>query len=489
MVRASAREAALGRGGMVVAIDESKFTAAVFRGVASGLETQRAIELVPVSADLALAGQTTPEEAQIGLTDTGSVFKGRSFRELGDVYAKGQDIGTFRNINELFSAVTKMASTANAAGVSFEQTVGIATTLSRQGPMFRGSTGGQKGLMAIREMELGAMSKLGMPTIRDASGGLDPEANIRAMADRGVSVAEVNRAFGKRAAPAILALIGDVDKLEATLKDLQRAQGTAADNAEEHSSTWQSTLQENQAAIDVFSAGAGEGAIRLRETGVIIKGTVARLFAGIPGVAEGAGFAMEGAARVGQVGVGALDAMVGVHALKQLAHGTLNPMNLFRSQENVDARRRARVDRRGVRGAQRGARGLFRTVTRGLASSRGGFRGMFAVMARGAVSLGATVAAELAGAAASRAIGGGAAGVSHQGRPGRRGRYGSRCCEAVAGGHGGNRCCGQYPGERSCPAGGGEGYRKAGGPGRRGWREVRRVDPQGFWVWTRAPTK
>ena len=324
-VRAAARESALGRGGMVVAIDESSFTAAVFRGVASGLKTERAVELVPVSADLALAGQTTPEQAQIGLTDTGSVFKDRSFREMGDVFARGQDIGTFLNIGELFSSVTKMASTTKAAGVSFEETVAIAATLSRQGPTFRGATGGQKGLMAVREMELGAMGKLGMATMRDASGGLDFSANIRQLAAVDASVAEINQAFGKRAAPAILALMADVKKLDSTILDLQDAQGTAASNAREHAGIWRSTLQQNQAAIDVFAADVGEGAMILREAGIVAKGTLARLFAGIPGAGQAAGVALEVGGRAGQLGVGALDMMVGVHAFKQLAHGTLNP--------------------------------------------------------------------------------------------------------------------------------------------------------------------
>ena len=415
-VREAARESALGRGGMVVAIDESAFTAAVFRGVASGLQTERAVELVPVSADLALAGQTTPEQAQIGLTDTGSVFKERSFREMGDVFAKGQDIGTFLNIGELFSAVTKMASTANAAGVSFEETVAIASTLSRQGPTFRGATGGQKGLMAVREMELGAMEKLGMRTRRDASGGLDFSANIGALAAVDASVAQINKAFGKRAAPAVLALMADVGKLDSTILDLQDSQGTAADNAREHAGIWRSTLQQNQAAIDVFAADVGEGAMIVREAGLVAKGTLARLFAGIPGAGQVAGAALEVGGRAGQVGVGALDAMVGVHALKQLAHGTLNPMNLFRSESTVDARRQARAQQRGARGAQRGMRGLFGTMTRGIGRSRGGFRGMFGMVARGAVRLGGLVAAELGAAfatkAATRAVGGAASGVA-----------------------------------------------------------------------------
>ena len=276
------------------------FTAAVFRGVASGLTTERAVNLVPVSADLALAGQTTPEEAQIGLTDTGSVFQGRSFRDMGDIYARGQDIGTFRNIGELFQSVTKMASIAEAAGLGMEETVAVATTLSGMGPTFRGATGGQKGMMAVRQMEKGGMEKLGMRTRRDASGGLDFEANIRALAAVDPTVAQISAAFGDRAAPAIMGLIKNVDKLSSTLVDLQNVQGTAADNAREHSDIWRSTLQQNQAAIDVFAADVGEGAMIVREAGLVAKGTLARLFAGIPGAGQVAGMALEVGGRAGQ---------------------------------------------------------------------------------------------------------------------------------------------------------------------------------------------
>ena len=422
-VRVAAREAALGRGGMVVAIDESNFTSAVFRGVASGLQTQRAIELVPVSADLALAGQTTPEQAQIGLTDTGSVFRDRSFRDLGDIYARGQDIGTFLNIGELFSATTKMASTAKAAGLSFEDTVAIAATLSRQGPTFRGATGGQKGLMAIREMELGAMGRLGMTTMRDAGGDLDFAANIRALAAADVSVADINQAFGKRAAPAILALIDDVTKLESTIRDLQDSQGTAADNAREHSDIWRSTLQDNQSAIDVFVADAGEGAIRVREAGVVLKGTLARLLSGIPGAPGVVGGALEVGSIVGQAGLGVLDTAVGVHAFRQLAGGTWNPLNVFRSEDKVAARReqqatrrQQRLQARGLRASRRGWAGLFGTLTRGVGTSRRGFAGLFAGILRGGVKLGGMVAAELTAAFASkavtRAVGGAGAGAA-----------------------------------------------------------------------------
>ena len=74
MVRGAAREAAAGRGGMVVPINEADFTNAVFAGVASGLKAQAAVNLVPAAANLGLAGQATTAQAQIGLTQLNEVL-------------------------------------------------------------------------------------------------------------------------------------------------------------------------------------------------------------------------------------------------------------------------------------------------------------------------------------------------------------------------------------------------------------------------------
>ena len=138
------------------------------------------MQAVEQSVLLARAGQTTPKEAQIGLSDLAKVFEGETFGNIADAYARAQDIGTFpRGIGELFQATTKMAQVGEASGMTMPDVMAIATTLSGLGPTFRGATGGQKGLMAIREMEMGGMGKLGMATRRDAEGGLDFDANIQ----------------------------------------------------------------------------------------------------------------------------------------------------------------------------------------------------------------------------------------------------------------------------------------------------------------------
>ena len=94
-VRAAARDAALGRGGMAVAVTETEFTNAVFGGVASGLTAEQAVNLVPAASNLALAGQATPQQAQIGLTQLSKFYPEREFADLGDAIAKAQDMFAF----------------------------------------------------------------------------------------------------------------------------------------------------------------------------------------------------------------------------------------------------------------------------------------------------------------------------------------------------------------------------------------------------------
>ena len=83
MVRGAAREAAAGRGGMVVPINEADFTNAVFAGVASGLKAQAAVNLVPAAANLGLAGQATTAQAQIGSDAAVEVLSGGGVRRAG----------------------------------------------------------------------------------------------------------------------------------------------------------------------------------------------------------------------------------------------------------------------------------------------------------------------------------------------------------------------------------------------------------------------
>ena len=169
IVERRARETALGRteAGRF-GVTETEYRQAAFVGLASGFNAGQTMQAVEQSVLLARAGQTTPKEAQIGLSDLAKVFEGETFGNIADAYARAQDIGTFpRGIGELFQATTKMAQVGEASGMTMPDVMAIATTLSGLGPTFRGATGGQKGLMAIREMEMGGMGKLGMATRRD----------------------------------------------------------------------------------------------------------------------------------------------------------------------------------------------------------------------------------------------------------------------------------------------------------------------------------
>ena len=413
MVREAARESALGRGGMVVPIDETAFTNAVFGGVASGLSAARATELVPVASNLALAGQSTPQAAQIGLTQLAE-FHDLPFKQLGDMIAKAQDMFAFPGgLTEVTGGFRSAGAAAQMVGMSLEDqliTQGVFANVGR-----RGEEGGTATRIFTASLAQG-FERLNMDLIRRPDGTLDVGANLRAVQALDLDFNEMNKIFTRRGGTAITQQISGLDSHDRGLGDYS---GTALENAREHAETWESTLQELAAAQDVVNATMGLGVMKVRTVDAALMKFFARTLADAPGLATGAGVALEVGSRVGQLGVGALDAMVGVHAFKQLAHGTLNPANLFRSEATVDQRRTARGQRgltRGIDTQARRWRGLFGTMTRGVTRSRGGFRGMFGLVARGAVRLGGMIAAELVAAfatqAATRAVGGATAGAA-----------------------------------------------------------------------------
>ena len=422
MVREAARESALGRGGMVVPIDETAFTNAVFGGVASGLSAARATELVPVASNLALAGQSTPQAAQIGLTQLAE-FHDLPFKQLGDMIAKAQDMFAFPGgLTEVTGGFRSAGAAAQMVGMSLEDqliTQGVFANVGR-----RGEEGGTATRIFTASLAQG-FERLNMDLIRRPDGTLDVGANLRAVQALDLDFNEMNKIFTRRGGTAITQQISGLDSHDRGLGDYS---GTALENAREHAETWESTLQELAAAQDVVNATMGLGVMKVRSVDAALMKFFARTLADAPGLATGAGVALEVGSRVGQLGVGALDAMVGIHAFKQLAHGTLNPANLFRSEATVDQRRTARGRRgltRGIDGQARRWRGLFGTMSRGVTRSRGGFRGMFGLVARGAVRLGGMVAAELAGALAGRAVAGVAGGALTKAAPAVAGAVGA----------------------------------------------------------------
>lgn len=389
-----ARETAMGRtpAGQF-GITEAEYSQAAFVGVASGFSAQQSMRAAEQSVLLARAGQTTPKEAQIGLSDAVNIF-GETFGRTADIYARAQDIGTFpRGIGELFSAVTKMGSTAAAAGMGMEETAAIATVLSRAGPRFRGATGGQAGMMAIREMEMGAMGRLGMATRRTADGGLDFAGNVAALAAADLSVSQINQAFGKRAAPAILQLIKTTDALTA---GLGRVDGTAMENALEHLDTWETRQARFNAQMQVASASMGEGAIAARGLALQVGGGLLQAFNALgPGAAQAAGFAGQLVGVLGGVGVGILDMSVGLHAFKQLG----GFKGVFRDAAS------------GIAATRRGFAGMFGFMSRVLPLARGGIVRMFGAVATGIANALAAAAGQAAGGAVGGAVGGAAAGA------------------------------------------------------------------------------
>ena len=322
MVRGAAREAAAGRGGMVVPINEADFTNAVFAGVASGLKAQAAVNLVPAAANLGLAGQATTAQAQIGLTQLSKFYPEAAFGELADKIAKTQDMFAFPGgLTQLTEGFRGAGAAAQQWKLSLEDqliTQGVFADIGR-----RGARGGTATRILLASMGQG-FARLGMDVARKDDGSFDMVANLRAVQGLGLSEVDMNKVFSRRGATAITQQLAGLDKHLAGLGD---ATGTAADNAAEHADTYDSSMKRLDARTKLLTAALGEGAIEARKD--LANLAVGAIDAGLalgerfPRLMQNAGKTLEYGSIVATGAGGVLETAVGVNALAQLMGGRL----------------------------------------------------------------------------------------------------------------------------------------------------------------------
>ena len=322
MVRGAAREAAAGRGGMVVPINEADFTNAVFAGVASGLKAQAAVNLVPAAANLGLAGQATTAQAQIGLTQLSKFYPEAAFGELADKIAKTQDMFAFPGgLTQLTEGFRGAGAAAQQWKLSLEDqliTQGVFADIGR-----RGARGGTATRILLASMGQG-FARLGMDVARKDDGSFDMVANLRAVQGLGLSEVDMNKVFSRRGATAITQQLAGLDKHIAGLGDTA---GTAASNAAEHADTYDAAMKRLDARTKLLTAELGEGAIAVRKN--LANLAVGAIDAGLalgekfPRLVENLGGALEVGGIVATGAGGVLETAVGVNALAQLMGGRL----------------------------------------------------------------------------------------------------------------------------------------------------------------------
>ena len=317
MVRGAAREAAAGRGGMVVPINEADFTNAVFAGVASGLKAQAAVNLVPAAANLGLAGQATTAQAQIGLTQLSKFYPEAAFGELADKIAKTQDMFAFPGgLTQLTEGFRGAGAAAQQWRLSLEDqliTQGVFADIGR-----RGARGGTATRILLASMGQG-FARLGMDVARKDDGSFDMVANLRAIHGLGLSEIDMNKIFSRRGATAITQQLAGLDKHIAGLGDTA---GTAASNAAEHADTYDAAMKRLDARTKLLTAELGEGAISVRKN--LANLAVGAIDAGLalgekfPRLVENLGGALEVGGIVATGAGGVLETAVGVNALAEL---------------------------------------------------------------------------------------------------------------------------------------------------------------------------
>ena len=357
LIMESARATALGQtdAGRIAGVNEAEYLNAAFASLSSGFSAAQTVERVESSALLALAGQTTPKQAQIGLDQFSKFFPEMGVRQSADMIAKAQDMFSFpTGITGLTEGFRGAGAIAQKFRISPEDMLlqqGVFADVGR-----RGATGGTATRILWESVAKG-FDKLGMELLRHRDGTLDVVGNLRRVQNLGLSEVQMSDTFTRRGSTAITQQIAGIGKLDAGLGEYG---GTAIANASEHMRTFETTLKRYTARQQTLNANVGEGAIAARTLGLNLKtGLITAANAMGPGFAKVLGVGGEVGKTLGGAAVGVLDLSVGLHALNQLTG-----------------------ERFKIGALARRTKATFNAVRLGIFGVRYGFAGMFSFLGK-----------------------------------------------------------------------------------------------------------
>ena len=199
----------------------------------AGLSVQQSLAALPGTLQLAAAGQMDLARAADITTNVMSGYRLAvgDIPRINDVLA-ATAASANTNVEQMGDAMSYVAPVAAAAGVKFEETsaaLGILASNAMAGE--RGGTalrGIFATLMSPTEKLASLTEKYGV-TLYNAQGEMQPfEATLRQLSKGGIEAGEVMDLFGKRAGPAMLALLATGgDALKDYTGDLEAAEGAA----------------------------------------------------------------------------------------------------------------------------------------------------------------------------------------------------------------------------------------------------------------------
>ena len=230
----------------------------------AGLEAQESIAAMPEVADFAAAGNMEMAEATDVATNVMSAFgyEADQMNQVTDTLA-----GTVANHNQtmegMSTAMSQVAPISSSLGISIEETSAAIGMLgdvgiqgSRAGTQLRNVFSKLSDESSTASQELAAMGV----TLRDNEGNLlSFEEILRNMNDAGVDASDAAKIFGRRAGPAMAALLEQgSDQMGENTEHIADMEGATQDMAE----TQRDTLN---AAIDIFRSRLNDIAITIGE--------------------------------------------------------------------------------------------------------------------------------------------------------------------------------------------------------------------------------
>lgn len=203
-------------------VDAVKATEALYEAISAGVPKENAIQFLEVASVAAIAGVTSTKTAVDSLTTVLNAYhlESSKAKEVSDAMFMAVNLGKF-NFEQLAASMGKTSGFAAQLGVSFQEVLGAATTISKQGfTVSQAMTQIQSAMKAIiaPNQEMNALlEKTGFESGQAMLKALGFEASLQKVREAaGGSVEEMTRGLGRiEGFKGLLALTGENAKAAA----------------------------------------------------------------------------------------------------------------------------------------------------------------------------------------------------------------------------------------------------------------------------------
>ena len=299
--------AGITKGSMEATASADQYVATTYQMISAGLDTANAIKATESAMVVAKATMGDTVDAAGLITDIYANMGGE-IDNIGDILARTQAQFKFPNLGTLTGGLSESMAVAQQFGVELPQLTTAIGMLNNAG------IAGTKAGTSFKNMLIQlprAAEKLGFEVLTTADGALDLEGSLKNLQgalgvfpDSVSQASAIADAFGTEAAPAIAAIVGDLEGYRTAVQDITAANGEATSMAFRMSDTYEDSAARLANVVSVWQTKIGTSTNKVKRffndmTAGSLRAITPLLETPIGGFVSGVGSAMALAAQKG----------------------------------------------------------------------------------------------------------------------------------------------------------------------------------------------